>query len=425
MPKRKNNRTGNQALVREINLSMIMRHLHHFAPISRASLAEITGLNKTTVSSLVQELIDYKFVRKIGRDSAGTGRPAILLELNPAAGCIVSAEIGVDFISVFCTDFAIKIIWSHQEHIQPDMGQKAIINRVLELLCQAEEAANPRPLLGVAIGVPGLVRQQDGTLLFAPNLGWRDIPVRDTFDQWFNIPIFVDNESNMAALGEYYFGAARDYQDVLCVSIGAGLGGAVIRDGQLLSGVSGLAGEFGHMTMEPEGQLCKCGNRGCWETLVSTTALFNYIQQAINRQKQSSLLIALTQGNLDCLNVPLIVEAAQLNDTLAQNALDKVGYYLGIGLASLVNALNPELVVIGGPLSIAGELLLPVVNAGLKKRALRWHEEAAKVVIAKHTSNACVIGGVVTVYQSVLAQPNRVRRPATLPKRVKDYSTVS
>lgn len=399
-------RTGDQALVRRMNLSVIMNHLRDNAPISRAALAEVTGLNKATVSSLVRELIERNFVRELGLNPVGTGRPAVLLALNPAAGCIVSAEIGVDFISVICTDFAPEIIWRHQESINPEMSQPTILDRVLALLRQAADVGHRSHgnLLGLAVGVPGLVDQATGTLLFAPNLGWRDVPLRTILRASFDIPVFVDNEANMAALGEHYFGAAQDHDEVLYISAGVGLGGGIVHRGLVFSGVTGVAGEFGHMTMDPDGELCNCGNRGCWETQVSQRALFRHVRRAISEDGHS-LLSEMVGGDFERLTVLMVVEAARAGDAVALKALEKVGRDLGIGIASLANALNPELIVFGGILSLAGEFLLPLVNDELQRRSLRWNREATRVVLARHGFDACVMGGVAMVYQAILAEP--------------------
>jgi glucokinase-like ROK family protein len=411
-------RTGDQALVRQINLSVIMHHLRENAPISRAALAEITGLNKTTVSSLVRELIERQFVREVGFESSGSkrsaGRLAVLLTLDPNAGFIVSAEIGVDFISVVCTNFAPEIIWRHKETISPDMGQQVILDRVLALLHKAAVVGQAAcaNMLGISIGVPGLVDQASGTLLFAPNLGWQDIPLGKTLSDEFTALVLVDNEANFAALGEHYFGAAQGYEEVLYISAGVGLGGGMVHNGRIYSGVAGFGGEFGHITMDPKGSLCNCGNRGCWETQVSQRALFRHIRKSINKGTVS-MLTGLTKGDSSQLTVPLVVEAAEAGDPLALEALDQVGHYLGIGIASLVNALNPELVVFGGILSLAGKFLLPVVEREMKHRGLRWNRSATQVVLARHGFDACVMGGVARVYQAILAEPDLIRRQAT------------
>jgi glucokinase-like ROK family protein len=399
---------GDHALIRRINLSAILYHLRENAPISRAALAAITGLNKTTVSSLVGELIQNQYVREVGLESGGVGRRAMLLRLNPAAGRIVSGEIGVDFISVIAADFGAEVIWRHQDRIRPAMGQDAIVKQSVALLQEAASAGRSscRNLLGVAVGLPGLVDQSTGALLFGPNLGWKAVPVRAILEEAFDAPVFVDNEANLAALGEHFLGAAQGYEEVLYVSAGVGLGGGVVHEGQLCRGVTGVAGELGHMTMDPDGEMCSCGNRGCWETLVSQRALFRRVRQAIGAGNPSQLSEAV-DGNYGRLTVPLVAEAARRNDSVALSALSWVGHNLGIGIASLVNALNPELVVFGGILSLAWDILLPAVMAELQSRALSWNREAVQVVLARHGFDACVMGGVALVLQDILSEPTR------------------
>lgn len=404
MQKRESYQTGDQALVRQINLSLVMNILRTQAPISRAALAQATGLNKATVSDLVFDLMERGFIREVGMKSSGTGRPATLLTLHPAAGFIVSCEIAVDFIEVLVTDFAPEVFWQVKERTFPEMGQQAILERTLALLFQAVEKgrATEAPLFGVAIGVPGMVDSTSGTLLFAPNLGWNNVELLAFFEKAnFGAPVFVDNEANLAALGEHYFGAARGYDNVLYLSGNIGLGGGVVRDGHLCRGVSGVASEFGHMTMNPDGELCNCGNRGCWETQVSQKALYRYLDEFINAGKKSTL--EHLSGNY---SVESIVDAARMGDEAAILALEKTGRHLGIGIASLLNALNPELVVLGGMLSLAADFLLPVVENEIQNRALRWNRESAQVVRAAHGSDACVKGGIAVVYQSVLLQAN-------------------
>ena len=419
MPAKYRYRTGDQALVRQINLSVIMHHLRENAPISRASLAEITGLNKTTVSSLIGELIERQFVREVGLESPGSGRSAgrraMLLTLDPEAGFIVSGEIGVDFISVICTNFAPEVIWRHNELITPGMGQRIIIERTLALLHQGVEVGLGicNNFLGVAVGVPGLVDQESGTLLYAPNLGWEDTPLRAILQESFAAPVVVDNEASLAALGEHYFGVAQGYDEVLYISAGVGLGGGIVHGGTLFYGATGFAGEFGHMTMVPGGELCGCGNRGCWETLVSQKSLFRDIRREIKKGRKS-LLLDVTNGNLSRLTVPIVVEAANQKDDLTIETINKIGHNLGIGISSLVNGLNPELVVIGGIMSLAGEYLLPIVQKELNRRALRWNRKATKVVIARHGFDACLMGGIAKIYQDILAEPDNVERQGTL-----------
>lgn len=406
MSKRSPTRTGDQALVREINLSLIMNHLREHAPISRAALAEMTGLNKSTVSSIVRELIEGRFVYEIGLSSASIGRPSTLLKLNPSAGHIIGVEIDVDSISVACANFAAEVICQRKESTG-GWGQADVMARALALMTDAAQTGQRRGLshlLGLALGVPGLVDHETGMLLFAPNLGWENVPLRDILRRHFpDTPIFVDNEANLAALGEYFYGAARGYDTVLYISAGTGLGGAIVNQGHLFKGKLGYASEFGHMTLEADGEPCNCGNRGCWETLVSPPALFRRIRRAVE-WGETSVLAEWVERDWSRLTIPMVLEAARRSDDVARTALEQVGHYLGIGIASLVNALNPDLVVLGGMLSLASDFLLPVVEAELRWRALRWNADAARVVLARHGADACLMGGIAVVHQSILTQ---------------------
>jgi predicted NBD/HSP70 family sugar kinase len=180
-----------------------------------------------------------------------------------------------------------------------------------------------------------------------------------------------------------------------------------VHGGRVFSGVTGVGAEFGHMTLDPDGEICKCGNQGCWETQVSQQALFRHIWRLID-QGEASRLSEMTGGSRASLTVPLIVDAARAGDAVALDALELIGCHLGIGIASLVNALNPELVVFGGILSLAGEFLMPVIEKEVERRTLKWNREAMRLVLAQHSSDACVMGGVAAVYQAILAQPDIV-----------------
>lgn len=397
-----NYRTGNQGFLRQQNLRGIVHHLYENAPISRVDLAKLTGLNKTTVSSLVEELLENKFIRELGADqSTNVGRRSILLDLNPTRGYIVSGEIGANFVDVICTDFKFKILWRHKEPLVKD-NQDESLKISFDVLQKAFDFAKEQGnLLGIAVGVHGLLDKNTGTLLFAPTSGWREVSLLEKLKQSFETEIFVDNEANLAALGEQYLGVAQGNSEVLYISIGRGLGGGIVINGQPYNGSTGIAGEFGHLTLFPDGLLCQCGNRGCWETEVSQAALNRQIENSIKNGQTTSLIQKLsTKSQLSVIN---IVEAAQKGDTTALNALDAVGCNLGIGIASLLNVFNPSLIVLGGELSIAAEYLLPAVHKELKNRSLRWSRENAQIVVARFGSDAAIMGGVASVFQAKLA----------------------
>ncbi len=394
-------------MLRKINLSAIMNYVRIDAPISRSTLAKKTGLNKATITRLVGELIARNIVKEVGLESNGIGRPSMNLILNPDAGFMIGVEIGVDFINVLGTDFSPKEIFHVVDKTSVDLSVDEVlelmnkrINQAVEI-CKREVGGN---FLGLAIGVPGLVDYDEGKLLFAPNLKWQNVELKKRLSALYDAPIIIDNEANLAAFGEYFFGSAYQHPDVLYLSAGVGLGGGILHGSELLRGVNGMAGELGHITVLPDGELCGCGNKGCWETLVSLRALYRYIQEQFAIDKTSELWQK-TGGNINQLTVEMVITAAQRGDRIAIVALTKVGRYLGIGIASLINSLNPSIVVFGGIMSDAWKFLEPVVLAEIKNRALFWNRENTEIVLAKHGIDACVMGGVATIYQATISQP--------------------
>ena len=399
--------TADQVLVRKLNTSLVLDCLRTRGPLSRAGLSAATGLNRSTVSSVIHDLIEEKYVREIGLAPSDRGRPGMLLELSPDGGFAVGVEIGVDFICVTVTDFVAQVFWRKRVISDPEDPESEIVERAQALVQEALDEGRSQGLrpLGIGLGVPGLVDTQKGRLVFAPNLQWRDVPLRKIWADRFRLPTFVENEANAAALGEYYFGVARDVESLLYLSAGVGLGGGIIVDGKLFRGSGGYAGEFGHMTVDPGGELCGCGKRGFWETLVGPQAIVKRVERLLAGSADESHILSLVDGDLSLVDVDIVVQAADHGDRVARAALQDVGIQLGIGIANLVNAFNPEMVVLGGALSLASDYLLPDIEATAQEHALAQPREGVQVVCAAHGADACVLGAVALVLDNILREP--------------------
>jgi glucokinase-like ROK family protein len=398
--------SGDQALLRKFNLTAVLTRLRQQSPISRAALADLTGLNKATITRLIRELMQHGFVREVGMHSSVTGRPSILLELDPQAGYIIGVRLDIDYSAVILTNFAAEIIWrSEIKHTLED-GQGLIQANLLELIRRAIQniPEQGRPILGLGLGVPGLVDVDSGVLLFAPNLGWKNIPFRAWLQKHFHMPIYVDNEANLAALGETYFGAARDSDYVLYINVTSGVGAGIVLHHEILTGATGIAGEVGHVTIDPLGPVCNCGNRGCWEAVISAPAIFRRIRERI-LAGEPSCLSAEMLAHFSRLSVPLVVEAALNNDPVAKDVLCETSTFLGIGLANLINILNPERVVLGGYLSPAYPAMLVEIKKVVKDHALQWAWESTDIKIAHLGSDASLMGAIATIYNHVLTFP--------------------
>ena len=402
-------RTGDQTFVRELNRSILLERLWVGSPVSRADLAGSTGLNKTTVSSLVDGLISDGFVREIGLDASAGGRPGVLLELNPDAGLMIGAEIGVECLNVVVSNLRASVSWRRQVLFERSDSLEHVLERLATMLRQAKQHCQRRGLrlFGAGITIPGLVDVGSGTLVFEPNMGWTNVAVRQHLIDRLHIPILIDNDANAAALAERYFGVARGVDDFAYVVANIGLGTGLVLGGHILLGVSGHAGEAGHTTIDPDGPLCRCGNRGCWERLASQRALMERAEQAIAAGRPTLLAGTTDQGTAR-VNMQTVLQAAQAGDDVALEALHETGMYLGIGIANLVNIFNPSLVVLGGTLSLAHEFLLPVARQVAQERAMRELRQAARIVVSAFKADACVMGGVALVLHGLLSRPQLV-----------------
>lgn len=400
-----------QAFLRESNLSSVLRYLHSEAPFSRAQLAALTGLNKSTISSLVEELLQRGLIREIGLNSTGTGRPATLLEINPQAGAILGIELGVDFVLVALSDFVGKILWRRLIQTDPAAEQDNTLARTQELVDEAIAMARQLDtrLLGIGLATPGTVDINEGLLVFAPNLQWRNVPLRQFFSTHTDLRILVENDANAAAIGEHLFGAARQSEDFIFVFAGVGIGGGLFLNGQLYRGHNGYAGEIGHspIQVDPQAKPCHCGNRGCWELYANQASIIQRMQTRLDAG-HPSLVPRLMSEQSSTLTVALIKQAADMGDLEARGTLEEAGKSLGLGMASLGNIFNPQKIVLGGPLSMAGEYLLPSIRESVRRHSLPEIKHQAEVVLSAFGPDASVIGAISIVVDHILSNPSHV-----------------
>lgn len=275
-------------------------------------------------------------------------------------------------------------------------GRRVAVALVEDALTEAiEEAAGGRPIAGVGIAAAGFVDADGERVMFAPHLPWRDDPTRSRLEARWGVPVALDNDANCAARAELALGAARGACDVLMVTMGTGIGGAVVLGGTLLRGRNGMAGEFGHMQVVPDGHGCECGGSGCWEQYSSGNALVRYARSRMRHVSYAgtTLLDGLAGGDPAALTGPMVTEAAEQGDRLALQAFEEVGEWLGVGLANLVAAFDPELLVIGGGVSAAGDLLLDPARAALEQNLVGAdHRIVPPVVRAQFGPEAGVVG---------------------------------
>jgi glucokinase-like ROK family protein len=397
--------TGNQEKVRKVNRSLVLNTLRLHAPISRAQVADFTGLTRGTVSNIVNVLIQDGLVFEDKLQDSKIGRPSILLGLRPEGGGVVGVEIGVDFISVLLTNFVAETLWEIKTSILSSQSQTEVINQTDEYIDQALSIAKDRKLrpLGIGVGLPGLVNVRQGNLVVAPNLHWKNVPLRLILNQRFQLPVYIDNEANLAALGEYYFGVARGVDNFIYLSSNIGLGGGIMINGRLFRGGHGYGGEVGHIQRNPLGEQCGCGRTGCWETQVGLRAVLQRIVRELQLHPDQSLLDACS-SNLDNLTFDIVVKFALSGNVICRKALEEVAVNLGSGIADLVNIFNPDLIVIGGAFNHGKEIMQSVIEKTICANALQPAVENFRVTFTEHNSEACVMGAVAVVLDDILRE---------------------
>jgi predicted NBD/HSP70 family sugar kinase len=387
---------ANQRSVRRHNLGVVLRHVAEHGPRSRAAIAQETGLNKTTVSSLVGELIDFGLVRETEIELRGTvGRPALPVELSGRRVVGLGLEVGVDFLAVRAADLTGDE--RHGALVTTDNRGRPVDDVLNDLASMAHDAlasVREQDLLtaGAVVAVPGLV-DSDGRLLVAPNLGWTGVPVPERVGELLNrppFPIQAENEANLGALAELWEGAGREFSDFIYISGELGVGAGIIVGGELFRGAHGFGGELGHTTVDPEGELCACGNRGCLETRVALGALLR------------------AAGLEPGARVGELAARAQAGDEQVLGTLADAGRWLGLGVASAANLLNPRGVVVGGYFATLAPWLLPGLRQELDARVLAAEWDAPRVVTSALGAEAGVRGASALALRRVFADPGLV-----------------
>src|SRR5512143_1366885 len=335
-----------QTTLREINFAAVLRFIYHEAPLSRSQLAGKTGLNKSTISSLVEDLLDRKLIHETGINSAGKGRPSTMREISPEAGILVAVELGVDFVSSAIVDFLGNILWRKAEPADPAASQERTLGQTMAIVRETIDVCRSRDrrILGLSFSIPGTVDLEQGILIFAPNLNWRNVPFRDIFSAATGLKVFIENDANAAAIAEHLFGTARNLKDFLFVFAGVGLGGGLFLNNRLYRGKGGYAGEIGHTPIiaEPFQNPCQCGNVGCWETYANQASILQRVESRLPSGGEHSLISALMTEQHSPLTMSIIRQAAEAGDLTARESLAEAGAAMGTGFAVLINILNPE-----------------------------------------------------------------------------------
>jgi predicted NBD/HSP70 family sugar kinase len=337
---------------RQINRNLVFNLVRTRQPLSRADLARISGLQRSTVSLIVEDLIKERWILEGSTGRPPRGRRPTFLELNHQRA-VIALDIHPTQTTVAVTDLGGKIVAQNVVAL-PEDPNKAI-QTIIAAIRKLMAAHSDKSFDGIGISLPGRADPRLEKLIFAPNLKWPVSSIKSRIQRATNLDVEMDNVANACALSEVWFGDSDGVHDLVVVNVSEGIGTGIFANGQLLRGANGMAGEFGHVQMETNGPQCGCGGRGCWETVASNRAGLRYYEELSGTTAPS---------------FAALVKMAQADDALAIKALEKMSSYLGRGLRMISSALAPSEIVIVGDITTAWYMFGPIIEAELKQNAL-------------------------------------------------------
>lgn len=308
---------------------------------------------------------------------------------------VVGVDMGGTKILSAVIDAGGNILGTSKVSTGADEGTSVVIDRIAESIQKAINKSNvdKASIQAIGIGAPGPLDPETGIVIFAPNLGWRDVPLKAELQARTGLPTFVDNDVNVGTLGEHAFGAAQGVQNVVGIFVGTGIGGGIILKGELFHGASKTAGEIGHIIVKADGPRCGCGTRGCLEAIASRTAMAKQFRKAIQKKGKKSVLTKLTDGDLSVIRSGVLVKAIRAKDKVTLKVFKKATKYLGIGIGSIVNFLNPDMIVLGGGVVEAlDDTFIDNIRSYAEKYALPNTLKGVQIVRAKLGDNSGILG---------------------------------
>ena len=398
-----NSPLGNRELIRAINRSTILNSIKTHGAIPRAEIARLTGLSPATVTGITAELIQDNLVfEKESGDSSG-GRPPIMLAINPNGGCVVGIKVMEDHALGALTDLEASLL-GKQSYPLTDTSPEGISRSLSELVAELlKMSENPVPnLMGVGVGLAGIVEAGQGLVRQSPFFGWNDVPLREMIQSRVNVPVYVDNDVNTLAFAEKWFGAGRGVDNFLVVTVGRGIGLGIVSNGQFNHGARGGAGEIGHTVIQPGGELCACGKRGCLEMYASEPALLRQAAKAFEQGQLSSLP-----------NTPEeLIALAASGEKAAQEIFARAGVLLGQSIANLVNIFNPQRVLINGEGVRAGNWLFDPMRSAIDEHTMPGLRQDVSILVEPLGDDAWARGAASLVLHELFESPIKRQREA-------------
>ena len=362
--------------------------------LSRTDLAEEMGLTRAAVTTIINDLIANGIILETESRSTASGRPPVVLEINPKHGLVAAIDMGAMHLSVALGDFCARILEEVEIPFRIADGPEHCLQQANTVLGELlkKRGLTSGDLLGIGIGVPGPVIAEQGMVMAPPIMpGWDRFPIRSSLEEQWKTSVTLNNDAELGALGEWAYGAGRGERNLAFIKVGSGIGAGLIINRQIYGGTTGSAGEIGHLTVDENGPLCNCGNHGCLEAFAGGHAIASQAKKLVASGKRTLL----SEKNIDSLTAHDVAEAARRGDLPAQEIVKRSGTYIGIAIAGLINLINPSTVIIGGGVAQVGDLLTVPIRQAVRERSLRASEHAVKITTAMLGRRSSLIGALV------------------------------
>lgn len=395
-------------LIRTINKQRVLRLIRSSGPVSRADAAEQTGMTRPTISAVVSDLLEEGWIEEIGAGESSGGRPPILLRFSPLARVVLGAELGAGHVRAVLTDLSGHVLHRAKRRVEtndPKVELDRLCAVVKEVLAMRSPEQAKIPLAGLGLGVNGHVDTSEGLWRYSPHFQVHDLDVVSHLNDCLGLDVILENDARAMAIGEHAFGSAKSVENLIYVRVGVSIGAGLMIEGKLYGGAHEGAGEIGHTVVFEEGPRCRCGNFGCLEAVANAVAIS---RRAVNRIQagHASVIPKLVDDDLSQVIGTTVIEAAHAGDHLARETLQEAGRFVGLAVGNVINLFDPDLVVIGGGTSRAGDLLLEPVKAAALSRALPGRRDRVKILRTALGEDSCPVGGAALVIESLFRAPN-------------------
>lgn len=394
--------------LRRVNTITVLDIIRNCGPVARTKLARMTGLTPATAFAIVEELVKRGLVREIGLGESEGGRRPRLYAINPDAPGAMGLEVRGSRVIAILMDLLGEIKRRYEVPLRSrsqDDVVSAIESGIEGILGNTE--ADQEHVIGIGIAMPGILDTESGVAISSSNFGWSNLPICRIMSRRFGLPVILEHNVRAFALGESWFGAGREVSNLVCINVGVGISAGIIINNELYRGQDESSGELGHICVDEDGPRCGCGSYGCLEALASETAILRRAAKAIKQGASSLIADRESLGDDDeSLSFSSIIRAAREGDSLAISLLKEGARYLGIGVAMVVNLLNPELVIIGGEVTEAWDIILPMIEDAVKTRALRLRPKNMRIVRSSLGIEASSIGAATLVLRGVGLLPS-------------------